>query len=415
MRVSSVAGQSGALPEALDPVLPTLARELDPARVARCFQAQWPDPRGTGAISSCVRQHVHWSPGSGCVATFRLMAAPADGHGASTVGVVEIGPDSARHRLFTADDLLPGLAAAADPETLTQWLTDRLNRPLERPVVTPVSYRPGQRCVLRYQLPGPPATVLYGKVLRAEPAEALARTTTALAPTIVPSLVGVEPSWQLLVQADAGRRSLSSAATGRQGAATLAEVGAGGAVLSALHARSQPPGSHRSLVDDIDDLAQYLAPAGRVAPSTAELLADAMARVRIHSEPGDTPVPSHGAFRLDQVHITSGEARLIDLDSYCWAERARDLGNVFAYLRWRAIRHPGLASELGTVRAAFVSGYANAMDLPDGRRVRAFEAVSLLKIAGRRYRALDVAEWPQVPNLIEAAVGLLSDHPGGAG
>src|SRR5207237_2821135 len=187
------------------------------------------------------------------------------------------------------------------------------------------------------------------------------------------------------------------AATGRQGAATLAEVGAGGAVLSALHARSQPPGSHRSLVDDIDDLAQYLAPAGRVAPSTAELLADAMARVRIHSEPGDTPVPSHGAFRLDQVHITSGEARLIDLDSYRWAERARDLGNLFAYLRWRAIRHPGLASELGTVRAAFVSGYANAMDLPDGRRVRAFEAVSLLKIAGRRYRALDVAEWPQVP------------------
>ena len=106
---------------------------------------------------------------------------------------------------------------------------------------------------------------------------------------------------------------------------------------------------------------------------------------------------------------------MIDLDSYCWAEPARDLGNMFAYLRWRAIRKPGLASLVADVRAAFVAGYASdTISPPDERRVRAFEAVSLLKIAGRRYRALSAEEWPLVPSLIEAASGQLDDSGGTA-
>src|SRR5205807_6282733 len=216
----------------LDPALPGLARELDPARVARCFEPMWPDRRGGGSISGCVRERVRWSPGAGCVATFRLTAAPAEGHATSTIGVVEIGPAGAQNRRFGADDLLLGLAQARDPETMTGWLSARLDRPLEQCSVTPVAYRPGERCVLRYQLPGPPDTVLYGKVLAGDRAELIASTIRSLGPSIAPSLVGVEPSWRLVVQADAGARSLSSAATGTPTAASLGEVRTGGALLS---------------------------------------------------------------------------------------------------------------------------------------------------------------------------------------
>ena len=182
-----------------------------------------------------------------------------------------------------------------------------------------------------------------------------------------------------------------------------------------MHARVEPPAAHRSLDEDLDDLAQYFAAAERIAPANAELLADTIARIRARSGPADPQAPGHGAFRLDQVHASAAGARLIDLDSYCWAEPARDLGNLFAYLRWRAIRKPGLASLVADVRAAFVAGYASdTISPPDERRVRAFEAVSLLKIAGRRYRALSAEEWPLVPSLIEAASGQLDDSGGTA-
>jgi len=45
----------------------------------------------------------------------------------------------------------------------------------------------------------------------------------------------------------------------------------------------------------------------------------------------------------------------------------------------------------------------------DPTRVAAFQAASLLKIGGRRYRNLDVREWAQVPALMEAALELLEE------
>jgi hypothetical protein len=39
--------------------------------------------------------------------------------------------------------------------------------------------------------------------------------------------------------------------------------------------------------------------------------------------------------------------------------------------------------------------------------MRVYEAASLLKIAGRRYRNLSVGEWPRVPLLLKFAGELL--------
>jgi len=45
--------------------------------------------------------------------------------------------------------------------------------------------------------------------------------------------------------------------------------------------------------------------------------------------------------------------------------------------------------------------------MPADDLVRTAEAISLLKIAGRRFRNLSVREWPKVPALVDAALELL--------
>jgi hypothetical protein len=116
----------------------------------------------------------------------------------------------------------------------------------------------------------------------------------------------------------------------------------------------------------------------------------------------------HGAMCTDQFLIDGegGGLVLIDLDGVCLAEPARDLGNLLAYLDWKAIRRPVAAELVERAGAAFMAGYADRLPVP-AERVAVHRAGSLLKIAGRRYRSLTVPEWPLVPRLVEAAAGLL--------
>jgi aminoglycoside phosphotransferase (APT) family kinase protein len=117
----------------------------------------------------------------------------------------------------------------------------------------------------------------------------------------------------------------------------------------------------------------------------------------------------HGAMRTDQFLIDGGSGGLvlIDLDGVCLAEPARDLGNLLAYLDWKAIRRPADAAWVERAGAAFQAGYATGRSVP-ADRVAVYRAGSLLKIAGRRYRSLTVPEWPLVPALLDAAAALVA-------
>jgi Ser/Thr protein kinase RdoA (MazF antagonist) len=111
--------------------------------------------------------------------------------------------------------------------------------------------------------------------------------------------------------------------------------------------------------------------------------------------------------------IEAGRLVMIDLDSFCWAAPARDIGNFLAYLRWKAIRRPAQAAFITDAERAFLAGYAAVRPLPDATWRTLYQAVSLLKIAGRRFRSLTVKEWPLVPDLLTAASATLeSGEPG---
>src|SRR5205823_7239550 len=124
------------------------------------------------------------------------------------------------------------------------------------------------------------------------------------------------------------------------------------------------------------------------------------------------PVASHGAFRTDQLLVRSSEPVIIDLDSLCWANPARGVGNFFASLRWKAIREPHHAAFVDAAVSSFLEGYATLRPIPDERWLARYQAASMLKLAGRRFRKLNVNEWPLVPRLLDGAHALIrrSEH-----
>jgi hypothetical protein len=393
------------LPPDLDPSLPNLAQALDPAEVATRFERDWPGPGDPPPVSECVQEYLYWSPGAELMATYRLTLSSPVARATSAFRVVSVRPDGVLHRSFTADPGLPGLGAATDPATIGSWLAERLERPIDVCAVTPVRYRPDRRCVLRYEVRSDDdILVLYGKLLTGDGVEALAAALTALGDSLTAPLVGAAPEWQLIVQSDTGGNSLRSVAAAAAGDNELPDVRAGARLLARVHAGEGPRTRCRSLREDADELRRFLPACELLSPGVAARLRQGIDRLRAYAESPGPTVPSHGAFRLDQVHLTATGPVLIDLDSYCCAERERDIGNLFAYLRWRGIRRPALVRPLADVRAAFISGYeSQSVASIDDSRVQAFEALSLLKIAGRRYPRLKVHEWERVPELIAAA------------
>ena len=102
----------------------------------------------------------------------------------------------------------------------------------------------------------------------------------------------------------------------------------------------------------------------------------------------------------------SGELVMIDLDGFCWSNPARDVGNFLAYLRWKTIRQPQRAAMIDQAGRLFLEGYGAASVL-DPAALAVYEAASMLKVAGRRYRSLTTKEWHLTPALIERAVETL--------
>ena len=135
--------------------------------------------------------------------------------------------------------------------------------------------------------------------------------------------------------------------------------------------------------------------------------------------PTVTPVVCHGALRTDQFLLrhtdqqTTAEAELllIDLDTLCLADPACDLGNCLAYLYWKALRQPQYAYFIERASAAFLAGYLTLRRLPDLLSLAFYQALSLIKIAGRRFATLSYREWPLTPALVQAAATLLANLP----
>jgi hypothetical protein len=401
-----------------DRQLPDLPLALDPAAAQRLFEERWRQEGRPLQARSSKRQDVKYQPGRRCVATYVLVAdGPAGPE--QTIGVVELTPAGLACRLYDEDSQLPWLREAANPALMAPRFAELLGGPVAGCAVTPIRYRAGSRCVFRYELEGPAGPqVIFGKLLREGAAE-LAATATALhraslespaMPQILPPLA-FWPELQLVLQAEvAGRAELNDLAFDEGVPQPTRErwLHDAGARLAGLHgaAVAGPP---RTLAEDLDELREYVAPMAAADPALAERYAAAVERAagRAAALAEGPPVASHGAFRTDQFMIQGDHLVMIDLDGFCHASPARDIGNFLAYLRWKAIRQPQRAAMIGQAGQLFLEGYGAARPGLDAGALAVYEAASMLKVAGRRYRSLTAKEWHLTPALIDQAVDTL--------
>jgi aminoglycoside phosphotransferase (APT) family kinase protein len=362
---------------------------------------------------------------------------------------------------FPDDPALPALPAAVRPSAqVRRAVLAGLGLPANLPVrATAVRYKPGERCVIRYDVEddrsGQVLAAAFGKVLpQAEAAARLDAVQHALVaePPIVPFPVGLVPELGLTLSRAAGpgwrpgtRVLVQSGRTAGDDQDLCGDLTATGTLLARLHAvpltalTCEPP--VRAVADDLRALASRAAAlrASCPAASRAADLAEPLAERLLGSAPDPAShVLTHGAFKPSQLLFgppaQSGSAGgaatdlsgpiVTDLDGVAAGEAARDLGYLLAYLR----PHQLTSGRAG--QAAFVAHAARStlvaraysrvrfMGTQPGpasdpvqllARARLYEAAILYKIAHRRVNRLQSARPRELQGLADQVAALLGE------
>lgn len=419
----------------IDADLPNLSLVLDLAGVAELFSTSWAAADGPEGRSPAARDRsdgppivearrlmdAKYEPSRRCVAVYELVVARGETVRDATIGVLEITPRGTSVRPFADDPQLPWLRDLVDPRYMCERVRAVLGDPVEDCVVAPIRYKPGLRCVVRLDAgTGEDRATLFGKTF-SEGSAALVATVEALhrsstrderMPRVARPIAHLADLHLVLQPAVDGREihAVAFAPTSpERGRSRI--VGEAGAALAGFHVAADAPGPVRTIEDDLAELGGCEGAVAHAAPELHAPYRSLVEEVRgAASGLSLAPtVPSHGAFRTDQLLEDDDGLIMIDLDGFCRSSAGRDIGNFLAYLRWRALRQPDLVGFVATSRDAFLLGYGSVRSLPSRREIDVFEAASLIKIAGRRFRNLSVREWPLVPELLDAAAELLAD------
>lgn len=407
----------------LDPLLPQLPTAFDPGTVARLARDRWPGADPVPQNLRVGRVHsARYEPSVGCAVSHEVILSDRKGRRTETILLVEVRPESVNARWFRDDPELPWLAGAADPKRAAAFLVPTSEGRIRR--IIPIRYRPGSRCVLGYELEtshGPQP--LLGKILRGDGSRLFAtlsslhqRLGMSEPPPLLPPLDYLPDLHMLLLPWLPGATELRALvfSDGAQPKTGLSWISRAGVTLARLHDVPPADSPVRRIGNHAAELARYSATIAAASPAVVDRFDEAVDKIRMITDEEPRSVTSHGAFRADQLLVDGGELHMVDLDAICNANPAADVGNLLAYLRWKAIREPHRSRFIEEARRRFLDGYSSERPPPDETWIASYEAASLLKIAGRRFRNLDVHEWPRVPQLLDQAGALLRRHrPGG--
>jgi thiamine kinase-like enzyme len=411
-----------------DDQLPDLALAFDFDKVAELFEREvfnsLQEPAGHASVKKL--QDVKYKPSQRCVTTYELIVGNPDGSPERTIGVLEFTPKGVLPRLYTADERLPWLALATNMNHMRRLFSELPGFGEQATLleIIPVRYTPGLRCVIRYTVQTPSGNELfYGKSF-SENAERLKKTIIDLHQSslenenmpLIASPVTVWPDLEMIVQAAVPNGiEFTHFIYDQRYDASVREswMFKAGRALGVFHNNSTAPSETKTVYDDLRDLQEYSEIIDKIRADLAakyeEVLQHLNTKVGQFQEP--KAVASHGTMRTDQFLLQEDRLAMIDLDSYCWANPARDLGNFLAYLCWKAIRQPEHAQFVERAGRAFLEGYLNVHADIDERWLSVYQAASLLKIAGRRFRSLSYPEWPLITHLIQLAGLYLNEVP----
>jgi hypothetical protein len=360
------------------------------------------------------------------VTTYELIVVRPNISPERTIGVLEFTPEGVLPRLYTADDRLPWLAMAIDMNHMQRLFSELPGFGEQATLleIFPVRYTPGLRCVIRYTVQTSSGNkMFYGKSFAGN-AERLMKTITDLHQSsqedpdmpLISSPVTVWPELEMILQAAVPNGiEFTHFIYDQRYDASVREswLRKAGRVLGVFHNNSTAPSETKTVYDDVRDLQEYTVIIGKIRADLAakyeEVIQHINTKVGQFQEP--KAVASHGTMRTDQFLLQGDRLAMIDLDSYCWANPARDLGNFLAYLCWKAIRQPEHTQFVERAGRAFLEGYLSVHEDIDERWLSVYQAASLLKIAGRRFRSLTYLEWPLIIHLVQLAGLYLNEVP----
>ena len=411
-----------------DDQLPDLPIAFDFDEVADLFERKLFGPKSAqdlvGVLSIKKMQDLKYRPSHRCVTTYEMIIGKADSSPERTIGVLEFTPEGVLPRIYTADDRLPWLAVATDMSEMQRRFSELpgYGEQIKLLEISPIRYKPGLHCVIRYTVQTASGKeMFYGKSFTGN-AERLMKTLMELHKSsqenpdmpLISAPVTVWPEMEMILQS-AVRDGIefTNFAYDQAYEESVREswMVKAGRALGEFHNNSTAPSETKTVYDDLRDLHEYTLIISKVRADLGvkyeEVIQQIITKVDHFKEP--KAVASHGAMRTDQFLLQGDRLAMIDLDSYCWANPARDLGNFLAYLCWKAIRQPEHAQFIERSGRAFLEGYLSVQGDIDERWLSVYQAASLLKIAGRRFRSLTYREWPLVIHLIQAAFSAITE------
>ncbi|MFP5347495.1 MAG: phosphotransferase [Actinomycetes bacterium] len=362
---------------------------------------------------------IRWEPPKRAAVTYRRPHAVRAGGDGGGVVSVEVTRDGTTSRTLLSDDALPGVGAALDPEEVRRRLEPVWGSTLTVNAITPASYRPGSRVVLRVDVAdalGPHE--LYVKVF-ADGDDRFARVAVALtAAGLVAGLpVPVPPvldRWlDLRAVLTAGvpgptlSRRLTMAGTQAERRGIAFRLGDLLAVVASTPLATLPTLPAAPPVDDLLEVDRCLPATWYGDPVNAASLARLRDDLAANVPDGEEEGFGHGSFRPGQVVDGPDGLTLLDLDGACLAQPGRDLGNVRAHLAWQALRSSLAPHDTRALLDAVLEGYEARGGRADDDALRWWQAVAMARIAARRYRSLATGEWALSHRLVRSAGRLL--------
>jgi aminoglycoside phosphotransferase (APT) family kinase protein len=373
---------------------------------------------------------ARWTPGQRCRLSYRVQRCDRT----TTFVAVEVTPSGWRRFDFRDDTGLPGIASAADPVLVAARLGPvlatmlgptpgpTLSPPLGDGVrgcrVEPVRYRPGSRCVLRYDVEaGHHRVRLYAKVLRPDRFDRASLAGILLGDAqeshgAVPRVVAVWPEHHVMVMRAVEGPTVSQVLVDDGVPAGERERIAFrlGGLLARLHAQTWVTEARWSPADEVHGLARSLAPLEVVDASLMHRVQGLLDELGASISPVTGPlVLAHAAFRPGQVRVTGdGAVVALDTDRVSRCGPGRDLGTALAHLTWNGLREPAHRPVLEAAARALLCGYQCHAGPVDRQALRWWHAAALLQVSVRRYRRLEGMAWPLVPSVVEAAGHVLA-------
>ncbi|MDH3285013.1 MAG: phosphotransferase, partial [Acidobacteriota bacterium] len=345
-------------------------------------------------------------PGADQLARYTAVAEPSLGH-----PVIRLTDPAMIVFVSPLDPRLPRLVDASDPSEMKVRLgrlwSARDARVL-RVRIHPMSHTPGARAAVGYEVLGESRTTglpelrhLVGKIDTGKQAASVFsrswvvwRASHTRIP-IAPPIGHVAELNLFLQERVSGGRLAELAGRG----SFLKPVRRTAAALADLHALPAPIGSIRTAQKDArnvqrwGDILATIRPASRarIERLRDRLAAELETRARMTG-------PIHGDLHPSNVLVCDDRVTLVDLDNMAWGDGLVDVGRFLSALRTSSLRVFGEPSGLRATGERFLSAYL-ALTGEDERRVRLYEAASLMVSAGSGFR-LQRAGWERAADLV---------------